>query len=160
MAAAVKAAAGTAASSAGRGPPVADPERRRLRFSTQAARLRFACARLRAFARRFRGTRGLLVGEGWQENSKCCVPPHVSKATLHQLRAKTHAKYCCSNIAAAGSREGVAVVAADPWQVVRPCTGCDVGPDISTPPQGGGGGGDNRRRMLVQPVRTRAGRTL
>ncbi len=135
-AAAVQAAAVTATSSAGEPAGL----ERRLRLSTQAAPLRLSCARLRAIARRFRGTLGLLIGEGWQEKSKCCTPPCVSKATLHQPRAVTHAIYCCSRIAAAGSREGVAVVTADPWQVVIPCTGGGgvVAPAISTPPQGGG----------------------
>ncbi len=59
-AAAVQAAAVTATSSAGEPAGL----ERRLRLSTQAARLRLSCARLRAFARRFRGMRGLLVGEG------------------------------------------------------------------------------------------------
>jgi hypothetical protein len=109
-AAAVEAAAETVTSSPGQ------PEglERRLRLSTQAARLRLSWARLRAFAWHFRGARGLLVGEGWQEKLKCCNPPRVSKATLHQPRVVTHSKYCYSKIAAAGSREGVAVVTADP----------------------------------------------
>ncbi len=141
-AAAVQAAAVTATLSAGQPAGL----EQRLRLSTQAARLRLSCARLRTFARRFRGARGLLVGEGWQEKSKCCTPPRVSKTTLHQPRAVTLAMYCCSNIAAAGSREGVAVVTADPWQVDIPCTGGGgvVAPAIPTPPQGGGGEGVNR----------------
>jgi hypothetical protein len=61
-AAAVQAAAVTAV-------PPAEIERR-LRLFTQAARLELSCARLRAFTRRFRGERGLLVGEGSQEKSK------------------------------------------------------------------------------------------
>ncbi len=113
----------------------------RLHLSTPAARLRPSCACLHAFAQRFHVTRRLFMGEGWQEKSKCCTPPRVSKATLHQPRAVTHARYCCSNIAAAGSREGVAIVTADPWQVVTPCTGGGVEPAISTPPQRGGGEG-------------------
>ncbi len=127
----------------------------RLRLSTQAARLELSCARLRLLARRFRGARGLLVAEGSQEKSK-----RILKTTLHQPRAEIHAKYCCSRAAVAGSREGVAV-ASDPWQVVIPCTGGGVVPNISTPPQrGGGGGGASRRRGLAQPVCSRAGFTL
>ncbi len=139
--AAVQAAAVTATSSTGQ--PVG--LERRLCLSTQAARLRLSCAHLCAFARRFCEMLGLLVGEGWQEKSKCCTPQRVSKATLHLPRAVTHARYCCSNIAAAGSREGVAVVTADPWQVVIPCTGSGgVKPVISTPPQVGEGEGARR----------------
>jgi hypothetical protein len=56
-AAAVQAAVVTATSSAGEPAGL----ERRLRLSTQAACLRLSCARLRAFARRFRGTRGLFI---------------------------------------------------------------------------------------------------
>ncbi len=66
-AAAVQAAAVTATLSAGQPAGL----KRQLCLSTQAARLRLSCARLRAFARHFRGTRRLLVGEGRQEKSKC-----------------------------------------------------------------------------------------
>jgi hypothetical protein len=116
----------------------------RLRLSTQAARLRFPCTRLRVFAQRLRpcqsaGTCWLLVAEGWQERSKRCSPPHVSRTTLHHPRVATQDRYCCSRLVAAGSKAGVAVVSAVPWQVVSPCPGGGVGPDISTPPQGGGG---------------------
>ncbi len=146
-AAATKAAAVAATFSAGSGPPAG--LERRLRLSTQAACLRRSCSCLRAFARRLpprAGARWLLVGGVWQEKSKCWKPPRVSRTTLHQPRAATHSRYCCSKMAAAGSRKGVsAIVSADPRQVECPCMGGGVGPDISTPPQGGGGEGAGRR---------------
>ncbi len=145
----MKAAAVAALSSAGSTLPAG--LERRLCLSTQAphlrfscVRFRFSCAHLRAFVWRLHpccsaGARWLLVGEGWQEKSKRCSPPRVSRTTLHHPRAVTHDRYCCSRLAAVGSKEGVAVVLAVPWQVVSPCTGGGVGPDISTPPQRGGG---------------------
>jgi hypothetical protein len=123
---------------------------RSFRFSTQATLLRFPCARLRAFARRFRLGASKVEFDGWQEKSKLCSPPRVSKTTLAQLREATHAIYSCRILAAVGSREG----SADPRQV-EPC----VGPDISTPPQRRGGEGV-AGDICRAPVRTRAGRTL
>ncbi len=67
-AAATKAAAVAATSSAGSGPSAG--LERRLRLSTQAARLRRSCVRLCAFARHLlprAGARWLLVGGDWQE---------------------------------------------------------------------------------------------
>jgi hypothetical protein len=135
-AAAVKAAAVAATAAPAGAVPLTGLERR-FCFSTQAALLRFSCARLRAFARRFRLGASKMVGDGWKEKSKLWLPPRVSRTTFAQLREATHAIYSCSTLAAVGSRGGTAVrLVADPRQV-EPC----VGPDISTPPQRGGGEG-------------------
>jgi hypothetical protein len=68
-AAAVKAAAVAATAAPAGAVPLTGLERR-FRFSTQAALLRFSCARLRAFARRFHLRASKMVGDGWQEKSK------------------------------------------------------------------------------------------
>jgi hypothetical protein len=68
--------------------------------------------------------------------STACLEDH-----LPQPGATTHARYCCSMLAAVGSKEGAAMrMEADPWQVVNPCMGSGVGLNISTPPQRGGEG--------------------
>jgi hypothetical protein len=132
---------------------------RRFRFSTQAALLKFSCACLCAFACSFppagqqgdfhsaRTCPGAWAHHRWWvmagRRSRSAVYHRVSFA---QLCAATHARYCCCMLAATESRAGAAVrVAADARQVVSPCMGGGVGPDISTPPQGGGGEGDGRR---------------
>jgi hypothetical protein len=66
--AAVKAAA-VAATAAPTGAVLLTGLERRFRFSTQAALLRFSCARLRTFARPFRLGALKMVGDGWQEKS-------------------------------------------------------------------------------------------
>ncbi len=66
-AAAVKAAAVAATAAPAGAVPLTGLERR-FRFSTQVTLLRFSCARLRAFARRFRLGALKMVGDGWRRS--------------------------------------------------------------------------------------------
>jgi hypothetical protein len=130
----VAVAAAVAPRSAGGGPLAALA--RSLRSLGQAVLLFFSCSRLCALGWRLvsrwsavRWLRQTRTRGGWgvakmlfggrQEKSKHSRPLCVSKTTLLQQHAATHARHCSSMREAAGSRRGVAVVAiADPRQVL------------------------------------------